>query len=409
MIAYVITQYPKVSHSFVRREILALEAQGVKVVRFAFRGWDAVLADAVDIAERDITNYLLRDGSIPLLRAMLRQMMFNQRRFARAARMSLRLLRRTDRTVFLHFVTLGEACLLAERTAKLPIRHFHAHFGTNSTEATMLVSLLTDTPYSFTVHGPDEFDRPEFIRLRDKVHHAKFAVAISSFGVGQMYRWVDFGDWRKIREVRCGLDETHHTVPYSVPAKPKQLVCVGRLAPQKGHVILIKALGCVIREGRDVELVLVGDGELRGEVEEAIRTEEGVGHSVRITGWASGEEVSRHIIESRALILTSFAEGLPVVIMEAMALGRPILSTNVAGVAELVLHERTGWLFTSGSVDAAAEAIRACLATTPSRLEEMGRCAQAKVKERHDQAREAAYLMRLIDDPADSLAERGPC
>ncbi|HAF01617.1 MAG TPA: colanic acid biosynthesis glycosyltransferase WcaL, partial [Methylophilaceae bacterium] len=125
--------------------------------------------------------------------------------------------------------------------AKFKSQHMHAHFGTNSSEIVMLASLLTDLPYSFTVHGPEEFDRPTFLKLKEKIEHAKFVVAISSFGQSQLQRWVDYNQWHKIKVVHCGLEPAFYrveTVP--VPEAPR-LVCVGRLCEQKGQLLLVEA------------------------------------------------------------------------------------------------------------------------------------------------------------------------
>lgn len=406
MICYLITQYPKVSHSFIRREIAALERAGLSVVRFAFRGWDEPVVDPADIAEKDKTGYLLKDGVGPLAAAVWAHLRGNTRRFLRAAAASARFMRRTDRSVFLHLITLAEACLLARRLADTPVSHIHAHFGTNSAECAMLASLLSDIPYSFTAHGPDEFDRPQFMKLRDKVHASKFAVAISSYTAGQLYRWIDLADYPKIQCVRCGLDDAYFAAAYQPPEHPHRFVSVGRLSGQKGQAILIKAVRRVRDAGYPVELVLVGDGELRAPLEKLIR-DEGVADAVRISGWADGDAVRREILAARGLILTSFAEGLPVVYMEAMALMRVVLASNVAGTAELVRQGENGWLFAAGSVEDAAQAMIGCLKTPEARLAEMGLAAQAAVRARHRQTDEAATLARLFATPAEQFTNWG--
>jgi colanic acid/amylovoran biosynthesis glycosyltransferase len=405
MIAYLVNQYPKVSHSFIRREILALERSGQKVRRFAMRGWDAQLVDQADIAERDVTTYLLRGGGWPLVRATLVWLISRPGGCFSAFRQTMRMVRRSDRSLLVHAITLFEACLMAVEAANAGVRHIHAHFGTNSAEVAMLVSLLTGIPYSFTVHGPDEFDKPEFIKLRDKVHHAKFVVAISDYCASQIFRWADLADWRKVKIVRCGLDQDYMLDRPQEPSRPDRLVCVGRISTQKGHMLLVAAACKVVKGGRSLELVLVGDGELRPEVEAFVRSN-GLERVVRITGWASGEEVRREILESRGLILTSFAEGLPVVIMEAMALGRVVLATHIAGIPELVRPGETGWLFRPGSVEAAAEAIQECISTPANLCHDMGERGRIIVGERHDLNREVAYLARLFESDPDKLAER---
>ena len=149
-VAYLINQYPKTSHSFIRREILALEAAGQTVVRTAMRGWDADLVDPDDRAEQQRTFYLLKDGARPLAAAMMRLAVKRPAKFGQAVKLTVAMMRRSDRSAALHAITLAEACLLVEYLEKAGATHIHAHFGTNSAEVAMLASCLSDIPYSFT-------------------------------------------------------------------------------------------------------------------------------------------------------------------------------------------------------------------------------------------------------------------
>ncbi|MCB9625554.1 MAG: glycosyltransferase family 4 protein, partial [Sandaracinus sp.] len=149
-------------------------------------------------------------------------------------------------------------------------------------------------------------------------------------------------------------------------------------------------------------LVLVGDGEMRGEVER-VAASLGIGDRVRITGWASGDQVRAELLGGRGMVLPSFAEGLPVVIMEALALGRPVLTTYIAGIPELVTHGEQGWVFPAGSVPALADAMRECLEASPTTLTAMGLRGRARVAELHDSRANAAGLARLFES---SLARR---
>jgi colanic acid/amylovoran biosynthesis glycosyltransferase len=405
MIAYIVNQYPKVSHTFIRREILAIERTGQTIRRFAIRGWDAELVDKADIIERDKTTYILGQGLLPLIRAVLAWLLFGPGSFFRALKLMIQMTPRSDRSAMLHAITLCEACYAAQMISNSGVRHIHAHFGTNSAEVAMLVSALTGIPYSFTAHGPDEFDKPEFMKLGMKIKNAKFVAAISSFGASQLYRWADLRDWHKVKIVRCGIEQDYGSAAQNAMPDTDRLVCVGRISVQKGHTLLAEAAATVMAERERFQLVMVGDGELRSEVE-AIIKKKGLEGRLSITGWATGERVRAEIAGARGLILASFAEGLPVVIMEAMALGRVILATQVAGIPELVRPGETGWLFPPGSVSAAADAIRKCLSTPIERCLEMGECGRELVGEQHDLDREAAYLSRLFMSAPDNLAER---
>ncbi len=394
-IAYFVNQYPKVSHSFIRREILALERQGFDVQRLALRGWDDQLVDAEDVRERERTRYVLQAGLAGLLLPVLLCVLKSPLRFMAALGLALRMGRRADRAWFYHLVYLAEACRLLPWLVRNETRHVHAHFGTNSAEVVMLTAALGGPSYSFTVHGPEEFDKPEFIHLGEKVRRAAFVVAISSYGRSQLYRWVEHAHWHKVEVVHCGLERAFHEVePVAVPAAPR-LVCVGRLCEQKGQLLLLEAARQLAERGCPFELVLAGDGEMRKQIEMLIERH-ALQDRVRITGWISSEQVRAELLAARALVLPSFAEGLPVVIMEAMALRRPVLTTYVAGIPELVRPGENGWLFPAGAIDGLVAALDDCLAQPVEVLQHMGDAAYARVLERHSIDREASKLAELF-------------
>ncbi len=260
----------------------------------------------------------------------------------------------------------------------------------------MLVSMLAGISYSVTVHGPDEFDKARSIHLAEKIRRAAFVVAISSFARAQIFRIIDHHEWDKIKVVHCGIDASFADLAAVVPSETNRLVCVGRLCPQKGQLLLVKAIAQIARERRDFHLVLVGDGEHRGAIEQLI-AENNLANFVTITGWATAGRVRDEILAARAMILPSFAEGLPVALVEAMALGRPVLSTYIAGIPELVVNGKTGWLFPAGSENAMLDAIRACLDAPKEALKAMGELGRARALERHDVTREAEKLTSLFE------------
>lgn len=398
-VAYFVNYYPKVSHTFIRREILALERQGVAVQRLALRGWDSELVDPEDVCERERTQYVLKGTLAVLLWSALVMLFTRPLRFFAGVRLALRMSIKASQPWPYHLIYLAEACRIVPWLEKFGANHIHAHFGTNSAEVVMLASELSDVPYSFTIHGCDEFDRPEFIGLAEKIRRSAFVVAISSFGRAQLYRWVERVYWTKVSVVHCALDLAFYKLPLEpVPERPR-LVCVGRLCKEKGLPLLMDAAALLAQRKLDFEIVLAGDGEMRTEIESLIKSLN-LCERVSITGWISNEQIRAELLASRALVLPSFAEGLPVVIMEAMAMGRPVLASYLAGIPELVRPGENGWLFPAGSVEELASAMEKCLTLPVAELTQMGESARVRVLERHNIDREAGKLIVLFEEAA---------
>jgi colanic acid/amylovoran biosynthesis glycosyltransferase len=393
-ICYLINQYPKVSHSFIRREILELENRGADVLRVALRGWDQPLVDAQDITEQIKTRYVLKCNGAAILKHIVMQAV-RLLPFLRALGIVASLSRTSDKSLLKHAICLVEACVAAHWIRAAGSTHIHAHFGTNSAEVALLASVLTGVPYSFTVHGPEEFDHPQGLCLREKIRYAHRVVAISSYGRSQLYRWAAIADWPRISVVHCGLDETFLAAPAPSPVATDTFVCIGRLNEQKGQLLLLDALHLVLSRGHSCRLVFAGDGEMRQQIEERIR-ELKLQRHIAITGWVDSSEIRRHLMDARALVLPSFAEGLPVVIMEAMALSRPVITTYVAGIPELVRHGECGWLVPAGDVVSLADAMIDCLDRDDAELTAMGSAGRKRILDRHDIRKETEKLLGIF-------------
>jgi len=400
-VAYLINQYPQASQTFIRREILALEKLGIAVERFTIRRADVALVDDRDKAEQQKTRAVLDSGGAGLLGAMLKTLFTRPIEFCRGVGAAIRTGVGSHAGVVKHVIYLAEACVLLGWFRAKEIDHVHAHFGTNSAMVAMLVRIMGGPPYSFTSHGPEEYDKPEALSLPEKVRRSKFVVAISEFGVSQLYRWCRYEDWPKVKLVRCGVDEmflkaaanTNGQLP--PPPSEGRIVNIGRLESSKGQLFLIEAAGRLAGEGMKFQLTIVGDGAMRPELERLIEKLKLKDH-VRLAGWMTNDQVRQEIINSRAMVLPSFAEGLPLVIMEALALHRPVLSTYVAGIPELVTPGVCGWLVPPGSTDGLTAAMRDVLTLPVERLADMGGVGAARVAERHDAAKEAAKLAALF-------------
>lgn len=407
-IAYLTTTYPSVSHTFIRRELNELERQVGPIYRFAIRHTPYAIVDADDAVENDKTFRLLTQPASRWARAFLRRALPRPVATARGLLTSLELARQSDRGLARHLAYFAEAVLLLDELMALGVEHLHVHFGTNPTAVALIARVMGGPPYSFTVHGPDEFDAPLALSLGRKIEGSAFVVAISHFCAAQLRRWVSYPHWDKIRVVRCTVGDEFFQAAQPLDPASRELVCVGRLAPQKGHALLLEAFADAVQAGVDAKLVFAGDGELRPELERIAR-ERKIEDRVRITGWIDGAEVRRCLLASRAMVLPTFAEGLPMVIMEAFALGRPVLSTYVAGIPELVVDGESGWLVPAGSREDLARAIGRVMRTEVSELEAMGARGREAVRARHYTPTETAKLKQhiLAVNPAAPLAPTG--
>lgn len=403
-VAYLVNRHPAVSHSFIRREIAALEAMGIAVDRYAIRGREDPLADPRDIAEIDRTRYTMDAGLPGLLRAAMGQLAARPGPFFAALRTALAMSRGSVRPLPYHLVWLGHACRIRAWLEETPAAHLHAHFGTNSAEIALLVKRLEGPAYSFTVHGQDEIEQAKRLHFRDKVAEAAFVAAVSQHGRAQLLREIDTADWDKVQVVHCGLDADFLDAdPAPLPDAPRCLT-IARLSEEKGHLVLLPAFARLRETHPGATLTLAGDGPMRAEIEAEI-TRLGLDDAVRITGWVSSDVVREEIARARLVVQPSFIEGLPVVLMEAMAMGRPVISTFVGGVPELVRPGENGWLVPAGDVDALARALDTALSLPEDRLAEIGAAGRAAAREGHDASREAAKLARLFTEGTRPCAD----
>jgi colanic acid/amylovoran biosynthesis glycosyltransferase len=394
VVAYLVNVYPAPSHSFIRREILGLEKLGCRVMRFSVRHGVVTEGSEVDQAEMEQTRVLLGGGVFALLASCLWSMLTRPLRFVGALCTAVRVGWRSDRGLLRHFVYLAEAAVLM-RSIRGKAELVHAHFGTNSTMVAMLCRELGGPPFSFTAHGPEEFERPEGIGLREKVAKALFVVGISDFGRSQLWRFLPVEQWSKAKVVRCGVDHVFlGEAPAEMVTSP-ELVWVGRFAPQKGIPLLLEACRLLHVRGVAFRLTLVGGGPLEGWLQSEIASA-GLEKQMILVGWKTAAEIGDQIDRSRGMVVASFAEGLPVVIMEAMARARPVVTTRIAGIPELVEAGRNGWVVSAGRADDLADAMSEMLQASPQVLEQFGAAARRSVERNHDAQKEASRLLEIM-------------
>lgn len=400
-VAYLVNQYPGISHTFIRREIQALERAGVSVVRFAVRPSKQPVIAEEDFAEAARTRYILTAHKLSLLFAIARSLAGRPARSLKALAAAVSMSRQAENGVFRHFIYWAEAAALAEWLRQGRHSHLHAHFGTNSATVARLAAQIAGIQYSFTVHGPEEFDKSSEISLSAKIKAAKFVCAISSYGASQLRRLVPPNYWSKIRIIRCGVEKVECAASLQPLPRAPRFVSVGRLCEQKGQMTLVEAAARLKRDGREFVITLVGDGEMRSALERAAAHHD-VGDRIVFAGWKTPAEVQAEIEGSRVFLLPSYAEGLPVSIMEAFCLQRPVISTYVAGIPELVIPGENGWLAPAGDDVALAAAMAAALDAPDEQLQSMGQAGQARVRRDHDIGRSADELKALFYAAADT-------
>lgn len=392
-IGYLVNTYPAISGTFIRREIHALEGLGVSVARYAVRRFDGELVDPRDLEEAARTRYLLSGQAAALVMGFLFTCLTRPLGVLKALGVWARLVGNAGGGLVRHMAYLMEAAALRRQAEADGVGHIHCHFSTNPVAVAMLAHAMGGPSFSFTVHGPDELVDPGAHSLGLKIERAAFVVAITSFCRTVLALVGGMEHWDKIHVVRCGLDLAEF--PLSEQGfETGELVCVGRLCPQKGQVLIPAAVADVVTAHPDLKVTLVGDGESRPAIEGEI-TRLGLGDRVTLAGWASNAEVRAHIGRARALLLPSFAEGLPIVIMEALALGRPVITTYIAGIPELV-DEGCGWIVPAGDEAGLRAALTGVMQANSDDLAARGREGRARIEAQHDQIANAAKLKALF-------------
>ncbi|MEL7239328.1 MAG: colanic acid biosynthesis glycosyltransferase WcaL, partial [Planctomycetota bacterium] len=230
-LAYLVNQYPQPSQAFIRREIAAIETAGHAVERFTLRRFDGKLADAADEAERQKTTAVLSQGKFTLLKNALVDAL-TRGSFWSALGRCWRQGKQSGRGRFVHLIYLAEACTLRRLLADRGVTHVHGHFGTNAPEVALLAERLGGPSFSFTLHGPEEYDRPVQLDLAGKTAAAKFVNTVSSFGRSQLWRWASFAHWPKVKIVHCGVDDGYLQRPPEPVPESRDFVCIGRLVEQ---------------------------------------------------------------------------------------------------------------------------------------------------------------------------------
>lgn len=346
-IGYLVSQYPAASHTFIRREVEALRRRGLAIDTFSIRRPAAnERTSDEDLAAYQSTWYVLPIGLAALLASHLGALLRRPLAYLRVLRLALHHRAPGLRALLWSLFHFAESIVLARELKRRGIRHLHNHFANAGANVGLLASQFLGLPWSLTLHGISETDYPAGLLLPEKIGHAQFVACVSWFGRAQAMRITPPDQWPKLFVSRCGLDLSavaRHASAARDANPAHRIVCVGRLSAEKGHLGLLEAFAGT-RARTEAELILVGDGPERSLIEaEAARL--GIAPFVIFRGRLGEQDTLAEIAQSDLLVLPSFMEGLPIVLMEAMALGVPIVASRVAGVPELVADGEEGLLF----------------------------------------------------------------
>ena len=394
-IAYLNTEYPALSHTFIEREVRALRETGIDVRTFSVRPAEGNGTLSSDHREAAATTRCLLDSPWKVaghvLLALIISPLRSLRVFASGQRhsppgLSFRLR---------HIGYAAQAIRLAREMDKGGIRHVHVHMANNGAMIALLATVFDRRlTYSLTIHGSAEFFDVHNVRLKLKAERAEFVRCISNFCRAQVMTWAAPETWERFHVVHCGVDTSHHR-----PAPPTnharlRLLTVGRMVPIKGYPLLLKACRKLQDRGFDWQLTMIGDGPTRADLER-LTDELGIADHVDFTGAVGQDEIGKYFDQANVMVVSSFMEGIPVVLMEAMARELAVIATHVGGIGELVESGQSGWLIEAGCVDALADALLEA-AADPSRLSEMGEVGRRRVEEQFAAHHVGAAMRKLF-------------
>ncbi|RLJ36210.1 glycosyltransferase involved in cell wall biosynthesis [Litoreibacter meonggei] len=397
-IAYLTGQYPTVSHTFILREVEALRRLGFEVLTCSVRRTSPEQHPGpAEQQEARTTFYILQAAKNPATLLKAQKLIFSHpKRYFGALSLAWKTRSAGLRAALYQLFYFAEATVLADHLQSRGVTHLHNHFAEGSANVAMLASQLSGIPFSYTLHGPADLLEPRRWALGEKTARAEFVACISNFARSQVMLFSDPVHWHKLRIIHCGVtpDRYHSSETPNTPDPQSgaHLVFVGRLAAVKGLRILLEGFTAARVSRPDLRLTLVGDGDDRAHLEKLAKP---LGDAVQFVGYKSQDEVAAILAEADMLVLPSFAEGVPVVLMEAMASGKPVIASLVAGVPELVDDGVSGFLVPPGDVDTFAARLGQ-LADDPALRVRMGIAGRSKVQAEFDISQEAARIGALF-------------
>jgi glycosyltransferase involved in cell wall biosynthesis len=391
-IAYLCSEYPAISHTFIYREIDSLRKAGMTVHTASIHrpvGLD--IMTAAERTEAENTLMVLSQPATAILKAHLHCLVKKPGSYLRMTAAALRLSVTGPKSPVKALAYLAEAGILLEWAHRNGVTHIHEHFGNPTAIVAMLMKRYGGITYSISVHGPDIFYTVDSAMLAEKVREASFVRCISHYCRSQIMRISDVASWDKFHIVRCGIDPELYTARPEPRNSIPELLCVGRLVPAKGQHILLEACEILKKEGVPFHLTFVGDGPDRKSLE-ACTASGKLSAEVTFKGALGQDKVRACYDRADLFVLASFAEGVPVVLMEAMAKEIPVISTRITGIPELIEHEEDGLLAVPGDPQDLAAQIRKVLGS-PEMRSRLGKAGRQKVTALYSQHRNNAQMV----------------
>lgn len=404
-IAYLVSRYPFISHTFILREVTAMRTLGFTIevasINDPDRPGEALTEEERSEAER--TYYVKREGPARTMLAHACFLTASPIAYFRGIWFALGLGRTDIRALLYQLFYFAEAVLVARWMKRRDLRHLHVHFATPAASVALIASRLSVVTLSITVHGPDEFYDVSGYHLREKIDGASFLCAIGNFARSQLMRLSAPESWNKFEIVPVGVDPARFTPrPDPGDTSPFEILCVGRLVPTKGQHVLLAASERLTAEGRKILVRFVGDGP-DGAALELDTRRRGLTNCVRFEGAVNQDRICDFYGRAGAFVLPSFAEGIPVVLMEAMAMKIPCVTTFVNGIPELIRDGLEG-LLVPPSDDVSLAAAIGRLIDDPALRERLGESARARVVDRHDLRRNAERLADIFRRRLEALS-----
>jgi glycosyltransferase involved in cell wall biosynthesis len=399
-LGYLVSRYPAISHTFILREVMELRKLGISIDVASINGLDrpADKLTADEQTEAARTFYVKQAGLLGALSAQVACWMRSPVAAFRALRFAMSLAGSDLRGLAYSLFYFLEAAMIGEWMRSKQLTHLHVHFATPAATVGLILTKLCPYTLSITVHGPDEFYDVPGYHLQQKIAASRLLCTIGMFARSQLLKISPVSEWHKVAVTPLGVDpDVFVPAPVRANPEPFEVLCVGRLVPAKGQHILLNAAKRLHRENRTIRLRFVGDGPDRASLEQEAH-EAGISDVVVFEGAVNQDRIRDLYRRADVFALASFAEGIPVVLMEAMAMQIPCVTTWITGIPELIRDGVDGLLVPPSDESALAFAI-ARLMDDMGLRERIGQAARLRVIEKY-------HLQKNVERLAAVFVER---